>query len=315
MKQKRFLFLIGIVLAASVLNSCKKTPVPTAEIFSTIAGYTVTFNPQVTDADTYSWDFGDGTALSTDKNPIHIYESFGDYTVKLTVTGEGGESTATKVISIAATSVKDLLTGGIKATAGKTWVLDKAFTVGDGGGPITNPPYTIAIPSAENILGMFGLGDEYDNEFTFFFNGTYKMNPKNGNVLAGAVFSYFTGILVGEPAWAVGLCAASWSAPASATWTHNTANFNLEALADADDPNVPPVHANVTFTGQNWISFSEGAYFGILDFPTTAKFIIDNLTPNKMRVSLFLCGYGSDGGDVKYNAMPSNMLHLTYITK
>ncbi|MCX6225138.1 MAG: PKD domain-containing protein [Bacteroidia bacterium] len=315
MKKKMYLFLTGIVLAAAVLTSCKKTSGPTAEIFSTVAGYTVTFNPQVTDADTYSWDFGDGSALSTDKNPVHTYESFGDYTVKLTVKGEGGEKSVTKVISIAATSIKDLLTGGIKATTGKTWVLDRAYTVGDGGGPVSNTPYTISFPSIDNALDMFGLGDEYDNEFTFYYDGTYKVNPKNGNVLAAAVYSSFNGIVVGEPAWAVGLCAATWTAPASATWTHGTSDFTIDAIGNPDDSNVPPAHAIVTFTGQNWITFSTGAYFGIFDFPTITKFIIDELTPNKMRVSLFLCGYGFDGGDAKYNAMPTNMLHLSYIKK
>jgi PKD repeat protein len=316
MKTRMISCLMGIALVAGISTSCKKeTPAPTAEIYSTIEGYKVTFNPQVTDVDTYSWDFGDGTAKSTEKNPVHTYESFGDYSVVLTVSGGGGEANSTKVVSIAATSIKDLISGGIKAANGKTWVFDKAYTVGDGGGPISQAPYTITVPSAENVLDMFGLGTEYDNEFTFFFDGTYKMNPKNGNVLAGAVYGYATQTIVGDPAWAIGLCAASWTAPSSATWTLNTNDFVIDAIGDPNDTNVPPAHANVTFTGKNWISFSSGAYFGILDFPLTAKFVIDEITPNKMRVSMFVCGYGFDGGDPKYNMMPSNMFHLSFVTK
>jgi len=34
---------------------------------------------------TYTWDFGDGTAVSHESNPVHIYGSEGYYTVKLTV--------------------------------------------------------------------------------------------------------------------------------------------------------------------------------------------------------------------------------------
>lgn len=315
MKKTVFLALVADVFFLIVGLSCKKTPAPNAEIFVTIENYKVTFNPIVTDATTYSWDFGDGSALSTEKAPVHTYESFGDYTVKLTATGEGGSFTTTKTISIAATSIKDLLTGGQSATTGKTWVLDRAYTVGDGGGPVTNSPYTISIPSAENVLAMFGLDGEYDNEFTFFFDGKYSVSPKNGYVLAGAVYGFASATIHGDPAWALGLCTAAWSAPASATWTLKTSDLVIDAIGNSDDGNIPPAHQNVTITGKSWISLSAGAFFGTLDFPSTAQFIINEIAPNKMRVTLFLCGYAGDAGDPMYNMMPSNMLHLTYIKK
>jgi PKD repeat protein len=314
MKIKTINFLSGLAFLAVAFASCSK-PAPTAEIFATIDQYTVTFNPTVTNADTYSWDFGDGSAESTEKNPVHTYESFGDYTVVLVVTGEGGEYTTTKTITIEATSIRDLLTGGSQATSGKTWVLDRAYTAGDGGGPVMNPPYTIMIPSAENVLDMFGLGAEYDNEFTFFFDGKYSVNAKNGNVLAAAVYGYLSSTIVGDPAWAVGLCTASWSAPASATWTHHTTDLVVENLLDPNDTNVPPATTTTTITGQDWISLSTGSYFGILDFPSTLQFVVDEITTNKMRVSLFVCGYSDNGGDPKYNMMPSNMFHLSFVKK
>lgn len=44
-------------------------------------------------ANTYSWDFGDGSALSNDENPIHIFTALGcgtqTFTVKLTVSNNG----------------------------------------------------------------------------------------------------------------------------------------------------------------------------------------------------------------------------------
>jgi PKD repeat protein len=319
MKKSIFLILTLVAVMSALVESCKdSTPAPTAVIYATIVDYTVTFNPTVTDVTTYSWDFGDGSALSTEKNPVHTYESFGDYSVELTVTGDGGSFTTTKTISIAATSVKDLLTGGQAATAGKTWVLDRAFTAGDGGGPIMNPPYTLTQSSAEDVLDMFGLGDEYDNEFTFFFDGDYSVDPKNGNVLAGAVYGYASATIYGEPAWDIGLCAAEWSAPASATWALHTTNLVVDAIGDPNDPEVPPTHGNVTITGQNWISITSDnsdSFFGIKDFPSTTQFVIDEITPNKMRVSMFVCAYSSDGGDPMYNMMPTNMFHLSFIKK
>ncbi len=67
-----------------------------------IAPLAVNFTSAATDADndtlSYSWDFGDGTAASTQQNPAHTY-GVGTYTAKLTVTdGKGG--TATKSIAV-----------------------------------------------------------------------------------------------------------------------------------------------------------------------------------------------------------------------
>lgn len=311
MAKKTGLILSGILLTAIMLTSCKKTP-PTAEIFFTVNGYEVTFNPMVTDADTYSWNFGDGSAAATELNPVHTYESFGDYTVTLTVTGEGGEATATKVVSIAATSLRDLLTGGNKATGGKTWVLSRTYTPSqDGGGPVMNE-MPVVLPSMENVLDQFGLGAEYDNEFTFYFDGSYKMNIKNGQALAGAVYGVATGTIVGDPAYDIGMCVAAYAPPATATWTAHTENFTVDAITDPNTSDVPPVHGNVTFTGKDWISFSEGAYFGILDFPTTARLIIKEITSDKMKVAMFLCGYGYDAEHVM---LPTNLIHITYEVK
>lgn len=38
----------------------------------------------------WRWDFGDGTPISTEKNPLHIFEKEGNYTVKLSVSAENG---------------------------------------------------------------------------------------------------------------------------------------------------------------------------------------------------------------------------------
>lgn len=55
----------------------------------TIPGESVTFVNTSVDADTYSWDFGDGYS-STEENPIYEYKEEGSYTVSLEVTNEYG---------------------------------------------------------------------------------------------------------------------------------------------------------------------------------------------------------------------------------
>jgi PKD repeat protein len=319
MKKNAFLMLTMVAVLSALVISCKKsTPAPTAEIFFTIGtdGYTVTFNPTVTDVDTYAWDFGDGQT-STEANPTHTYAVSGDKNVVLVVKGGGGEATAQKTVSIAA-SFLEMLTGGATAVNGKTWVLSPIVTpgpTGDGGGPIT-PEMTIDQPAVDNILAMPGidLGAEYDNEYTFFANGNYSMNPKNGNVLAGAVYGVAEGTIQGDPAYDIGMCAASFTPPVSATWTEHpeTESLTVDAITDPNTSDIPPLHANVTFTGKKWISLSDGAYFGILDFPTTTKFIIKEISATKLKVALFLCGYGYDPD---YMMLPTNLIQITFIPK
>ena len=88
----------------------------------------------------------------------------------------------------------------------------------------------------------------------------------------------------------------------------------MDAITDPNTEDVPPVHGVVIIPGKNWISLSEGAFFGILDFPTTARFIIKEITPNKMNVAMLLCGYGY-GEDVEMMMLPTNFIHITFIPK
>lgn len=48
----------------------------------------ITFINTSTSAMSYEWDFGDGSATSTEENPVHTYTTTGNYTVTLTATNE-----------------------------------------------------------------------------------------------------------------------------------------------------------------------------------------------------------------------------------
>ena len=137
---------------------------PNAEIYRTIEKYTVTFDPHIANATSYLWNFGDGTAPSTELKPVHTYESFGDYSVSLTVKGSGGEFTTTKIIKIEATSLRYLLSGGVQVVNVKTWVMRRKYNVGkDGAGPVRNEK-PIGRPSMDNCSTIVGTGDEDDIE-------------------------------------------------------------------------------------------------------------------------------------------------------
>ncbi len=73
----------------------KVTPTPTADFYSDITSGCEPITIRFIDnsipgnveghANTFFWDFGDGTS-STQQNPIHVYDHYGDYNVTLTVT-------------------------------------------------------------------------------------------------------------------------------------------------------------------------------------------------------------------------------------
>lgn len=66
------------------------------------AGQTVSFNNCSSNADTYYWDFGDGTN-STAVSPSHVYNEAGSYNVTLTATGGGNSDSETKQLTVNST--------------------------------------------------------------------------------------------------------------------------------------------------------------------------------------------------------------------
>ncbi|MDR1666867.1 MAG: PKD domain-containing protein [Bacteroidales bacterium] len=94
-------------LCAITLFSCKEkeeaaAPLPVAG-FSFVAEQanplTVHFTDESENASSYKWDFGDQSAISTEKDPIHTYAGGGTYTVSLTAVNSDGKSD-TKTLSV-----------------------------------------------------------------------------------------------------------------------------------------------------------------------------------------------------------------------
>lgn len=98
-------WLLLLLFAATAILSCKKDDTP----LEVISGFTfkvdasdfkkVVFTNASQNFKTAAWDFGDGST-STETNPTHTYAAVGNYTVKLTVTGDGGTDISTQVVGI-----------------------------------------------------------------------------------------------------------------------------------------------------------------------------------------------------------------------
>lgn len=67
-------------------------PAPVADFTFVASDLDVTFTNASTNAATYSWDFGDGTAANTEESPMHTYATGGDFTVTLTSTSADNQT-------------------------------------------------------------------------------------------------------------------------------------------------------------------------------------------------------------------------------
>ena len=94
---KKILFASVIAFVAIFATSCKDKnagDAPKARFEYSVEDLTVTFTNQSVDAETYAWDFGDGSAISAEENPIHEYAAEGTYKVTLTAKNQFGEKAA-----------------------------------------------------------------------------------------------------------------------------------------------------------------------------------------------------------------------------
>ncbi len=315
MKKNLFIYCLALLIPMIGLSSCEEEiAAPTVSFTFEVDGSEVTFTSVTTDTDSYMWEFGDGST-STEANPVHSYVVSGTYTVTLKVTGGGGDATASEDVAILP-GFDEMLTGGPTATNGKTWVLSPTYTEGVDGGSGVEPSMTILLAGAENLLTVIGFPEEYNDEFTFKSDGTYTVDNKNGASLANLMWSQYGGVTgeVVQTAAAddLGLCTKAWASPISSTWTLHEDDLVVTA-APYGGADVPAATYDVTFSDKQWIDISGDAYFGILDNPVVRKYIITSITPDQMRVAIFICAYWADPvGGIDY---PTLMFHMTLVPK
>lgn len=104
MKNQLQLFLI-LIMGLAVLQGCRDRA-PEASFTVETNGLTVTFTNTSLDAESYSWDFGDGNT-STEASPMHTYASSQAYVVTLKVSNEFGTHENSETIDLSSVYKKD----------------------------------------------------------------------------------------------------------------------------------------------------------------------------------------------------------------
>jgi PKD repeat protein len=306
--KKSLYSLLTMLVVATLLFSCSEDPEPpVVEMFAEVDGtdsYTVNLSTNSTNATSFVWDFGDGETGSG-ATTSHTYSLSGDYTITVTAIGDGGEASSSKSVTIVA-SMAELLSGG--TSSGKTWVLSRTATAGMDGAGAVDPSFpTDIMPGTDNLLDAIGLGAEYDNEYTFYPDGSYSVNNKDGNNMAGWIFSYAE---VGEEniviPTAVGIFSVANTPPENATWslTEDT-DLVVDAVDEIDESTFTP--KTVTFSGADYLTFGNGGFIGIQDYAVNA--IIRDVTADRLVVGVFMHSvYGAPD-------KPSNLITVSFDAK
>lgn len=89
-------------LANAIITVAASRPVVsfTASKSSGRAPLSVSFSSKSSNASSFLWSFGDGSAGSIEASPTHTFKKAGTFTVTLTATGPGGTATASRTIKV-----------------------------------------------------------------------------------------------------------------------------------------------------------------------------------------------------------------------
>lgn len=296
----------AIAVLALTMFSCKDDPdpvdPPTVQVFSSVDGYQVAFTATVTNANTYAWDFDDGET-STEQNPVHIYAQSGTYTATITVTGEGGTANASVDVTIAASEL-EMLTGGPGMANGKAWTFSTVSSVGDGIF-YADADMTLQDPIPDGILGLLGIGSEYEDEFIFKHDLVYTHDVKNDSVVGNIIYVMMNGLGFRPTDEDVIVLAPFTPEAATFTYTEDT-DLTLEVIPDQD---FPEVSENVTWSGVRVLEIEGGTEFvGIMDF--TRKYIIFDISVDHVQIGFFI----STTQGSKYN-LPTHFVKMTLMPK
>lgn len=286
MQLNRPILLPVIMIAAAIgLHSCSRDPAPSAVITVKINANAAVFTVVASDAETFEWDFGDGSNGSTEQNPVHVFADFGkEYSISLTVTGPGGTSIFNTTVKIPSMTTMEMLTGGENDADGRAWTLDEDAEIFMAK---ADAVLTVQKTLAKGILSAWGFSTAYQDKYVFKNDGTFSVVAAGQGIPAGLMYCTSKNIPNTPPSQSAadrGLTLmTSWHSPSGLAFAMNESkDLNLEVCTDDDGENV----TNVTIKDAATLSFSKEAFLGFKDWQNEC--VILQQTETSMKVAVFI---------------------------
>ncbi len=318
----KYLKMMSVLILALTMVNCSDDdePAPAVVDFTAdVNGTEVTFSSTMSNVETFEWVFADGNKNTTEKNPIHAYETPGTYKVLLNAIGNDGKPVAIAHDVEVLETTEYLLTGGAAKTEGKIWKMK--FEVVE--------PYVQGIGMVDNSLGIMLPIDEdgfldwislpqgYNDTFTFVYDGAYKVDNSadNGGSLMSLLYAYMNHVMEIYPAGDVlGMTSEPELAPFAdiiytpaddATWAISDADFSVDAATV--DPATGDIIDTSTVDFSGHTSLDLGDYFGYKEYVQgdKVKVIIKEISETEMTVVLTIHTAVED---------PSRATFLTHLT-
>ena len=294
-----FVFAVGMMLFQSCKKEASNDP-PQVGIFYSVVAKQAAFTALTKHVVTWNWDFGDGTT-SAEMNPVHIYKDGGYYNVKLIGTNAQGDTASAKATLAVDLTPYVLLTGGPTNAKGKTWKLSGQHSKYDLLGQADATFKLVAGPLASGTFGSLGMGEVYDDTYTFHFDGKYEHDVKADKAAFGGIIYQLAtnggAGIVNASGKAYGLCTAKYTPQTGATFTY----------VQKEDLTVPSVYGAggaITYTGVSTLDFSGTEFVGFMD--KQRKVIVQEVTDNSMRIVMFMAAAQ------KYYPLNTHVLILTF---
>ena len=148
-----------------------------------VNGLEVVFTDESFLAESYSWDFGDGSAVSTEASPVHTFPAEGTYDITLTTTNSAGVSRSiTKPVPV----------GAVKPTFAvevlNSECNDHTATTGDNADAWDMTPNSTVI---DDVLGEIDSPYRaiwYNTDLNAYIDATYCTNEQPGSTSDGNKF-------------------------------------------------------------------------------------------------------------------------------
>jgi hypothetical protein len=239
-----------------------------------------------------------------------VYTKGGYYQAILTATDATGSKAADTINLALDLSTINYLTGNPNEPGykGKTWRLTSNHGLNgdylanaDAGFTTVDEELT---PLPSGVFGQIGMADVYKDEFTFYYDGTYKHDVKeDGATFGGLVYQLVIsgGADVIKMYEDFGLCIAKYTPQQGATFTlKENEDFTVYSVYG------PPTYT-ITYNGVSTLDFSGTEFIGFRDFQR--KVIIKKINDNSMQLVMFMAASPKYLDPVPFN---TNALILSF---